>query len=71
MNAKLLTSAELDVIRCLFFRGITWDPNLPFRDCCTSLRDRELAQYQFGFAWLTSEGLEIAVQKLGLARLAS
>ena len=45
MSAKQLTSAELEVIRCLFFRGLTWDGNLPSRDGCTSLRDRGLAQY--------------------------
>jgi hypothetical protein len=66
MNAKPLTSAELEAIHHLFFRGLTWDAYLPSRDCCTSLRDRGLAQYEFGFAWLTPEGGEIAIQKLGL-----
>jgi hypothetical protein len=68
MSAKRFTSAELEVIRCLFYRGLTWDGNLPSRDCCTSLRDRGLAQYQFGFAWLTREGLHIATQELGFDR---
>ena len=68
MSAKQLTTAELEVIRCLFYRGLTWDGNLPSRDCCTSLRDRGLAQYQFGFAWLTPEGVQIATQELGLDR---
>ena len=60
MNAKTLTSAESEVIRCLFFRGLTWDGDLPSRDCCTSLRDSGLAQYEFGFVWLTPKGVEIA-----------
>ena len=68
MSTKALTGAELEVIRCLFFRGLTWDGNLPSRDCCTSLRDRGLAQYEFGFAWLTREGVRIAIQELGLNR---
>jgi hypothetical protein len=68
MSTKPLTSAELEVIRCLFFRGLTWDGNLPSRDGCTSLRDRGLAQYEFGFAWLTREGFQIATQELGLDR---
>ena len=34
----------------------------------TSLRDRGLAQYEFGFAWLTPKGVEIAIQELGLER---
>ena len=68
MIAKTLTSAELEVIRCLFFRGLTWDANLPSRDACTSLRDRGLAQYELGFVWLTPEGEEIAIQELGLLR---
>jgi hypothetical protein len=68
MSANPLTNAELEVIRHLFCRGLTWDGNLPFRDCCRSLRDRGLAQYEFGFAWLTPEGAEIAVQELGLDR---
>ena len=68
MSAKRLTSAELELIRRLFFRGLTWDGYLPDRDCCASLRDRGLAQYEFGFAWLTSEGEKIAVQELDLDR---
>jgi hypothetical protein len=68
MSAKPLTTAELEVIRRLFFRGLTWDGYLSSRDCCTSLRDRGLAQYEFGFAWLTPEGGEIAIKELGLLR---
>ena len=68
MRTKPLTSTELEVVRCLFFRGLTWDGNLPSRDACTSLRDRGLAQYEFGFAWLTREGFQIATQGLGLNR---
>jgi hypothetical protein len=68
MNAEPLTSVELEVVRHLFFRGLTWDGYLPDRDCCASLRDRGLAQYEFGFAWLTSEGEAIAVQELDLDR---
>jgi hypothetical protein len=65
---ELLTSAELEVIRHLFFRGLIWDGNLPSRRSCASLRDRGLAQYEFGFACLTPEGVEIATQELGLDR---
>ena len=68
MSAKRLTGAELEVIHRLFFRGLTWDGNLSSRDCCTSLRDRGLAQFEFGFVWLTPEGVEIAIQELGLDR---
>jgi hypothetical protein len=71
MNTELLerlTSVELEVIRHLFFRGLTWDGNLPSRDCCASLRDSGLAQYEFGFACLTPEGLEFATRGLGLDR---
>ena len=68
MSTKALTGAELEVIRCLFFRGLTWDGSLPSRDGCTSLHDRGLAQYEFGFAWLTREGVRIAIQELGLNR---
>jgi hypothetical protein len=68
MSTKALTGAELEVIRCLFFRGLTWDGSLSSRDGCTSLRDRGLAQYEFGFAWLTREGVRIAVQELALNR---
>jgi hypothetical protein len=68
MSAERLTSTELELIRRLFFRGLTWDGGLPSRDCSTSLRDRGLAQYEFGFAWLTPEGAEIAIQELGLDR---
>ena len=43
-----------------------WRPSL--QNCCASLRDRGLAQYEFGFVWLTPEGEKIAVQELGLER---
>ena len=66
--SKPLTSAEIEVIRPLFLRGLTWDAYLSSSDCCTSLRDRGLAQCEFGFAWLTSDGLEIAIQELALER---
>jgi hypothetical protein len=68
MSAERLTSTESEVIRRLFFRGLTWDGDLPSRDCSTSLRDRGLTQYEFGFAWLTPEGAEVAIQELGLDR---
>jgi hypothetical protein len=67
MNAEPLTTAESEVIRRLFRSGLTWDGDLPRYDCA-SLRDRGLAGYQFGFAWLTPEGVEIAIQQLGLDR---
>ena len=67
MSTKALTGAELEVISRLFFRGLTWDGTLP-SDGCASLRDRGLAQYEFGFAWLTREGVRIAIQELGLNR---
>ena len=66
MSAERLTSTESEVIRRLFFRGLTWDGGLPSRDC--SLRDRGLTQYEFGFVWLTPEGAEVAIQELGLDR---
>jgi len=66
MSAKPLTTAELEVLRRLFLRGLTWDGDLSSRDCCASLRDRGLAQHEFGFVWLTPEGMEIAIQELGL-----
>jgi hypothetical protein len=68
MSAEPLTSTESELIRRLFFRGLTWDGDLPSRDCSTSLRDRGLTQYEFGFAWLTPEGAEVAIQELGLDR---
>jgi hypothetical protein len=68
MAAKLLMSAEIEVIRRLFRSGLTWDGDLPSGDRCTSLRDRGLVKYEFGFAWLTSEGVEIAIRELGLDR---
>src|SRR6516165_809517 len=37
MSAKRLTGTESELIRRLFFRGLTWDGDLPSRDCCTSL----------------------------------
>jgi hypothetical protein len=68
MSARPLTSTGSELIRRLFFRGLTWDGDLPSRDCSTSLRDRGLTQYECGFVWLMPEGVEIAIQELGLDR---
>lgn len=64
-----LTSAERDVVRCLFFHGPTWDGNVPSKSGRDSLCRRELVHHEFGFAWLTREGVQIAVEEMGMDRL--
>jgi hypothetical protein len=64
-----LSGAELEVIKCLFFHGPTWDGNVPSKSGRDRLCKRGLVWHEFGFAWLTREGVQVAVQELGMDRL--
>jgi len=63
-----LTPAEKEVIKCLFFHGPTWDGNVPSKSGRDSLCKRGLAHHEFAFAFLTRDGVQIAVQELGMDR---
>jgi hypothetical protein len=58
------TSAELDTLRCLFLKGPTWDGNIPSKSGRDSLVDRDYAERDFGYAWLTRGGVEFCVKAL-------
>ena len=62
------TSGALrDSLRCLFFHGPTWDGNVPSKQDRDALCRVGLAEHRFGFAFLTSAGVEMCVN-LGLDR---
>jgi hypothetical protein len=64
-----LSSSEVEVVKCLFFHGPTWDGNIPSKMGRDSLCKRGLAHHEFGFAWLTRDGVEIAINTLRFDRL--
>jgi hypothetical protein len=72
MNTKFkiepLSASERDVMRCLFFHGPTWDGNVPSKMGRDSLCKRGFVRHEFSFAFLTREGVQIAVQEMGLDR---
>lgn len=63
-----LRSNELEVVKCLFFHGPTWDGNIPSKQGRNDLCGMGLAHHEFGFAWLTREGVEYAVKTLQMDR---
>ncbi len=68
-DVKPLAPNEIEVMKCLFFHGPTWDGNIPSKMGRDSLCDRGLAQHEFGFAWLTHDGVEIAINAFSMHRL--
>lgn len=67
-NAEGLSSAERDVMKCLFFYGPTWDGNVPSKSGRDQLCKRGFVHHEFAFAFLTREGVQVAVQEMGLDR---
>lgn len=63
-----LTGVECEVMKCLFFHGPTWDGNVPSKAGRDSLCKRGLVHHEFAFAFLTRDGVQIAVQELALDR---
>ena len=55
------SSAVRDVMRCLFFHGPTWDGNIPSKSARDGLCRLGLAEHRFGYAWLTRDGVELAI----------
>jgi hypothetical protein len=62
------SSAEHDVIRQLFFQGPTWDGDIVSKQARDSLCQRSLAHHEFGYAWLTRDGVEIAIHVMRFDR---
>lgn len=64
---KNLSSAARDVMRQLFFKGPTWDGDITSKAGRGELCELELVQHAHGFAWLTDEGVRVALD-FGLDR---
>jgi hypothetical protein len=61
------SGAIRDVLKCLFFHGPTWDGNIPSKQARDGLCRVGLVHHEFGFAFLTREGVEMCVN-IGLDR---
>lgn len=59
-----LSPAERDVMRCLFFHGPTEDGDIPSKAARGDLVKRGFAHHEFGFAWLTRDGIEFGIKIL-------
>jgi hypothetical protein len=57
-----LSSGAREVMRCLFFHGPTEDGDIPSKMGRGELFRAGLAQHRHGFAWLTDEGVRIAIE---------
>jgi hypothetical protein len=63
-----MTSAAREVMRCLFFHGPTWDGDIPSKSGRSELCKLGYAHHEFGFAWLTRDGMKFAIESLTLDR---
>jgi hypothetical protein len=63
-----MTSAAREVMRCLFFHGPTWDGDIPSKSGRGELCKLGYARHEFGFAWLTRDGMKFAIESLTLDR---
>ena len=63
-----LSSTERDVIRQLFFQGPTWDGDIISKQGRDALCRRSLVHHEFGYAWLTRDGVEIAIHAMQFDR---
>jgi hypothetical protein len=61
------SGAVRDVMRCLFFHGPTWDGNIPSKSARDGLCKLGLVERNYGYAWLTRDGVELAIN-IGLDR---
>lgn len=61
------STAMRETLKCLFFHGPTSDGNVPSKQERDALCRLGLAHHEFGFAFLTREGVEMCV-KIGLDR---
>jgi hypothetical protein len=61
------SGAIRDTLKCLFFHGPTWDGNVPSKQARDGLCRIGLVHHEFGFAFLTRDGVEMCVN-LGLDR---
>lgn len=63
-----MSSGAREVVRCLFFHGPTWDGNIPDKNGRGELCRMGFAHHEFGWAWLTREGVKFALESLDLER---
>jgi hypothetical protein len=61
------SSAIRDTLECLFLKGPTWDGYVPSKSARDGLQKLGLVEHEFGFAWLTRDGMELCIN-LGLGR---
>jgi hypothetical protein len=63
-----LSGGASDTMRGLFLNGPTWDGDIPSKVGRGELCDLGLAHHEFGHAWLTREGVDYAIDVMGLDR---
>jgi hypothetical protein len=63
IQSKILgmSGAAREVLRCLFFHGPTWDGDIPSKVGRRELVDLGLAHHEFGWAWLTRDGVDFSL----------
>ena len=56
-----LTPVAVEVMRCLFLHGPTWDGNVPSKSGRDELFELKLATRINGYSWLTADGIRLAL----------
>jgi hypothetical protein len=62
ITAMALSSAAIEVLGQLFVKGPTWDGNISSKSGRGELCEAGLAERGFGWAWLTRDGVQAAVE---------
>lgn len=62
ITAKALSSAAIEVLGQLFVKGPTWDGNISSKTGRGELCEVGLAEHAFGWAWLTRDGVQAAIE---------
>lgn len=65
-DVKPLSSGAKETMRCLFFHGPTWDGNIPDKSGRKELIELGYASHEFAHAFLTRDGVQVAVQIFGM-----
>jgi len=59
-----MSGGAREVVRCLFLHGPTWDGNIPSKRGRDELCRLGYAHHEFGFAWLTRDGMQFAIKSM-------
>ena len=70
LSIQELSGGQIDVLHCLFFKGPTWDGDLPSKSARDDFVQHGIIQRWEGWNFLTPYGVIFAVSKYGDRKIA-